>query len=135
LQITTIRILQFPVPETKTLQGNSTVNNIVNLNTGVLQLGSNNLTVANDASNAIQGAFTSGNMIETNSSGVLIRNGTATLAYFYSRLVQVDFYAPMSITALSGGTTGTINVFTAHDGTLGSNFCKQVLGCKDHNSR
>ncbi|MGD0754856.1 MAG: HYR domain-containing protein, partial [Bacteroidales bacterium] len=104
---------------TKSLQGNATIINIVNLTNGVLRLGANNLTISNNAINAIQGTFSSSNMIETNGTGYLIKNAIATLPISFP-LGSGGYYSPMSITATST-TTGTINV-RAVPSALGSNY-------------
>ncbi|HEY5469233.1 MAG TPA: hypothetical protein VIK07_01790, partial [Bacteroidales bacterium] len=113
----------------KSLLGNITVNNILNLNSGVLRLGTRNLTVGNNAINAIQGVFSSSNMIETGGTGALIRNDVATLPVSFP-VGSGGYYSPMSITALTGTTGGTINVITVHDATLGSNFVNRYWDVK-----
>ena len=103
----------------KTLQGNSTINSILTLTDGILRLGASNLTIANNATNAIQGTFNSTNMIETNGSGGLIRNALTTLPIDYP-VGSGNFYSPVSITATSA-TTGNIKVI-AVDSVMTSNF-------------
>ena len=103
----------------KSLQGNATVSSIINFTSGVLQLGANNLTISNNAVNAIQGAFSSSNMIETNGTGFLIKNAIATLPISFP-VGSGGYYSPMSITATSA-TTGTIKV-QAVPAALGSNY-------------
>lgn len=106
---------------TKTLQGSTTVINNLILSAGILQLGDNNLTISNDASDAIQGAvFSSTNMIETNGTGYLVRNASADLPIVYPIGTDI-YYSPASIDATSA-TTGTINVRSEKITTLGSNF-------------
>ncbi len=106
---------------TKSLVGATTVNNNLTLTSGVLQLGNNDLTITNSASTAIQGAaFDATNMIETNGIGYVIRNAVTTLPVLFP-VGAGGFYSPASITAVSA-TTGTVNVRTEQDFTLGSNF-------------
>jgi hypothetical protein len=103
----------------KALQTNSTLNGILTLTSGVLRLGTSNLTVANNATNAIQGAFNGSNMVETGSTGALIRNALTTLPISFP-VGSGGYYSPMSVTATSA-TTGTIRVI-AVQAPLGYNF-------------
>ena len=58
---------------TKTLSWTTAVNSILTLTSGILQLGNNNLTIANTTGiSAITGTFSAANMIETNGTGSLI---------------------------------------------------------------
>ncbi len=110
---------------TKTLQGATTLNasGILTLNSGILEIGNYNLTIANSATNAIQGTFSSSCMIATDGTGYLIRNDATPLPISYpiGSANTSNYYSPVSITALSGGTGGTINVRAVY-GVLGLNF-------------
>ncbi|MGE0090470.1 MAG: hypothetical protein AB7S50_13445 [Bacteroidales bacterium] len=110
---------------TKTLVGATAVDNNLTLTSGVLQLGNNNLTITNNAINAIQGAaFDVTNMIETNGTGYLIRP-EATPNPIVFPVGSDNFYSPASITAISPTAAGTIRVRTVQDFTLGSNFLER----------
>jgi gliding motility-associated-like protein len=108
----------------KSLQGNSTVSNILTLNAGSFRLGSSALTISNNASNAIQGAFSANAMIETDGTGGLVRNAAATLPILFP-VGGGSYYSPVSITAISGGTTGTIKVLSVRDVSAASNFVQK----------
>ncbi|TAG44324.1 MAG: BspA family leucine-rich repeat surface protein [Cytophagia bacterium] len=82
----------------KTLQGNATVNNTLTLASGILRLGTNTLTITNNAANAIVGGNTS-SYIETNGSGGLTRNITSATTYnFPVGGGTTPQYAPASLT-------------------------------------
>ncbi|NOU17724.1 MAG: hypothetical protein HOO91_09210 [Bacteroidales bacterium] len=95
---------------TKTLIGNVIVGatGIINLTAGVLDLSNFNLTVNNNAVNAIQGAFSSTNMIATSGTGYLERNAGATLPQSYP-IGAGGYYSPATISALTT-TSPTIRV-------------------------
>ncbi len=95
---------------TKTLIGNVTIGaaGIVNLTSGVLDLANFNLTVNNNTVNAIQGAFSSTNMIATSGTGYLERNAGATLPQSYP-IGAGGYYSPATISALAT-TSPTIRV-------------------------
>jgi len=95
---------------TKTLIGNVTIGaaGIVNLTSGVLDLANFNLTVSNNAVNAIQGAFSSTNMIATSGTGYLERNAGATLPQSYP-IGAGGYYSPAIISALTT-TSPTIRI-------------------------
>ena len=80
----------------KALTGAVTVNNILNLSSGVLQLGANDLTVADGAS--VSGTYSVTNMIETNSTGNLIKQGNASSDYtMVFPLGSGGYYTPMQV--------------------------------------
>ncbi|MDX9694546.1 MAG: hypothetical protein RBT49_02040 [Bacteroidales bacterium] len=90
---------------TKTLQGNVAVQNVLTLTSGVVQLGDYNLTLANTAAGAITGTYSATNMIETNSSGVLVKQGNSNASFAIVYPVgSGGYYTPMSLT---GGVTAT----------------------------
>lgn len=90
---------------TKTLQGNVAVQNVLTLTSGVVQLGDYNLTLANTAAGAITGTYSATNMIETNSSGVLVKQGNSNASFDIVYPVgSGGYYTPMSLT---GGVTAT----------------------------
>ncbi|BDX37481.1 hypothetical protein CYCD_08360 [Tenuifilaceae bacterium CYCD] len=90
---------------TKTLQGNVAVQNVLTLTSGVVQLGDYNLTLANTAAGAITGTYSATNMIETNSSGVLVKQGNSNASFAIVYPVgSGGYYTPMSLT---GGLTAT----------------------------
>jgi gliding motility-associated-like protein len=107
----------------KSLQGNATVSNILTLNS-VLRLGSSVLTLTNSASNAIQGTFGPTAMIETDGTGGVVRNAATPLPVVFPVGTGV-YYSPVSISAISGGTTGTIKVLAVHDVSAASNFVQK----------
>lgn len=90
---------------TKTLQGNVAVQNVLTLTSGVFQLGEYNLTLTNTAAGAITGTYSATNMIETNSSGVLVKQGNSNASFAIVYPVgSGGYYTPMSLT---GGVTAT----------------------------
>lgn len=111
---------------TKTLSGNTFVSNNLTLNSGAIQLGDYNLALTSTASNAIQGAsFDVTNSVETNGLGYLIRPAATTLPIAFP-IASDGHYSPVSISSISGGTTGDINARTEADNTLGSNYLPRI---------
>lgn len=104
----------------KSLQGNTTVSNQLLLNGGLLTLGIHNLTLANNASNAITGSFGASNMIETNAEGVLIRNAAAAKPILFP-IGSEGFYAPASIIS-TNTNTGNIRIRTEKFTELGPQY-------------
>ena len=87
---------------TKTLTGAVTVGaaGVLNLNGGILELAGSNLTIANPAAAAITGTYSSTNMISTNGSGFLQKNGTAAANFIMVYPVgSGGYYSPMTISA------------------------------------
>jgi hypothetical protein len=107
----------------KSLQGPSTVTGVLNLTSGILQLGNNNLTLANDAANAVQGTLNATSMVETSGTADFIRNAAATLPIVFP-VGSGGYYSPVSISAISA-TTGTISIKAVPSGTLGSKSVKK----------
>ena len=91
---------------TKTLTGAITMpaTGVLNLNSGVLELNNSNLTVNNNAANAIQGSFSATNMIATDGTGYLIKNGASAQALY--PIGSNGYYSPFTLTAFlpAGGT-------------------------------
>ncbi len=92
---------------TKTLTTAVQVSNVLNLNGGVLELDNYNLTISNNAANAIQGAFSSSNMISTNKSGRLIKNALSSQPLY--PIGSGGYYSPMTLSAIAP-TTGTLSI-------------------------
>jgi len=107
----------------KVLQALTTINNVLTLTSGVFQIGNFNLSLADNTVNAIQGMFSSTNMIETDGTGYVVRNALTTLPISYP-VGAGGYYSPASITAISA-TTGTINVRAKQDNTLGSRYLQK----------
>lgn len=57
----------------KSLINNVTVAGILNLNSGIVELGNFNLTISSNAVGAITGSFDATHMISTNGTGYLIK--------------------------------------------------------------
>jgi hypothetical protein len=93
------------------LCGNVTVNGILTLTSGVLQLVAYNLTLANTT--AIAGAFSATSMIETNGAGFLIRSANATNASFNGTLPvgNGSYYEPVIISGLTGAVAAARNLY------------------------
>jgi len=85
----------------KTMQGNVTVNNILNLDNGILALGaSGNLYIANGAN--IVGSFDNNHMIQCNGPGFLYRYANVATDFVMVYPVGTGiYYTPMEITSLS----------------------------------
>ncbi len=94
---------------TKALSGNTTFSNSLTLNSGFLQLGNYNLTIPNNLS--ISGTIGSGAFIETNGTGVLIKQGTSIpqFAMIYP-VGSGGSYTPVQISSFSA--TGIISPAT-----------------------
>ncbi len=103
----------------KTLQGASTVAGVLTLSSGVIQLGNYNLTLTNNAANAVQGTPGPTSMVETNGNGNLIRNAQATTPILFP-IGAGGYYSPVSISSISGTVTGTISIKAVPSGALGS---------------
>ncbi|HLN56399.1 MAG TPA: gliding motility-associated C-terminal domain-containing protein [Bacteroidales bacterium] len=113
----------------KSLQGNSQVNQLVNLTNGVLSLGAFNLTVTNNSATAIQGGSGSTRMIETGGAGYLIRPAN-TPAPINFPVGSGGFYSPASLTITAGGTTGNISVRAVPDATSGPLYVSKYWDVK-----
>ncbi len=86
---------------TKTLVGNITINGVLNLNGGILELDGYNLTMANNGAAVFSGTFSSTNMISTNGSGYLRKNGTTAAGFQITYPVgSGGYYSPMTITSI-----------------------------------
>ncbi|MFO7657522.1 MAG: hypothetical protein R6W78_10675, partial [Bacteroidales bacterium] len=104
----------------KSLQGSSIVTRVLNLSSGVLQLGDFNLSLTYNAANTIQGTPGSSSMVETNGAGNLIRNAVAALPIVFP-IGSGGYYSPVNISAISG-TTGTISIKAVTTGAMASNY-------------
>ncbi len=104
----------------KTLQGSITIADVLTLNSGVINLGDYNLTLSNNAANAVQGTPGSTSMVESNGTGDFIRNAAATLPIAFP-VGSGGYYSPVSITAKTG-STGTFRVKAVPSGALGSKY-------------
>ncbi len=96
---------------TKTLSGNVTVNNILNLSSGNISLGSSgsNLTIASNGS--ITGSFDNTHMIVCDGTGSLVKQGTAASNFVMIYPVGTGtHYTPFEITSLTATVTGTGSV-------------------------
>jgi hypothetical protein len=108
---------------TKTAEGAITVNNVLNLNSGVFQIGDYNLTLASNAANAIQGTPGTTSMVETNGAGNVIRNAAAATPILFP-VGSGGYYSPVSISAVAP-TTGTLSVKAVSTGALGSRYIQK----------
>jgi hypothetical protein len=101
--------LTFSGGGTKTLQGGTTVDNNLNLLAGVLQLGNNDLTIADGAS--ISGTYSATSMIETNGSGNLVKLGNASADYtMVYPLGTGTYYTPMQVSNSVVSGVGNLTV-------------------------
>ena len=108
----------------KALQANTTVSNSLTLNSGVLDIGNNNLTL--NAASIVDGVpFSNTNMIATSGTGFVIRNANLSLPVLYP-IGSDGYYDPVTIDARSGGTGGTISMRTAQSGALGPKYVQRV---------
>ncbi|MBN2487337.1 MAG: hypothetical protein JXB34_15285 [Bacteroidales bacterium] len=95
---------------TKTLQGDITVNNTLLLANGNLSLGSgtSGLTLANGATVTATGGFSNGRMIVCDGSGSLIKESASAAGFvMVYPLGTGTYYSPFEITAFTGTITGT----------------------------
>ena len=104
----------------KSLQAGAAMNGILTITNGILSLGSSDLAINNNSTNAIQGTFSAAAMIETGGTGALIRNAVTALPITFP-VGSGGYFSPMNITAVSS-TTGAIRVRAVHDATLGATF-------------
>jgi hypothetical protein len=98
---------------TKTIQGNVTVNNNLNLLNGNLSLGAgtNNITIADGAT--LSGAFDNNRMIVCNGNGSLIKEGnTGTDFEMVYPVGTGTSYTPFEITSMVSSGTGNVSVRT-----------------------
>ncbi|MBN1144557.1 MAG: hypothetical protein JXA72_09035, partial [Bacteroidales bacterium] len=93
---------------TTTLCDDIRVNNTLYLNTGIIQLGGSNLTMGAASNFTGSGTFSSTNMIETNSTGYFIKEGTSSagLAMIYP-VGSGGYYTRMNLTISSATIAGT----------------------------
>ncbi|MDX9928671.1 MAG: HYR domain-containing protein, partial [Bacteroidales bacterium] len=104
----------------KQLQNNASVSGNIILTNGVLHLGSSDLTITNNNTNAVQGVLSATNMIETDGTGAVIRNAAATLPISFP-VGSGGYYSPMEIISTSA-TTGQIRVIAVPATDLSHNF-------------
>lgn len=81
-----------------------TINGTLTLTSGKLQLGNNDLTIANPSTFAIAGApFSANNMVETNGTGSLVKAGSAVNDFRITYPVgNGNVYSPMVLSTLTG---------------------------------
>jgi hypothetical protein len=118
--------LQISNGGTKVLQGgNATVSNVLTLNSGIFQLGSNNLLVTSASASAITGTYGSTSMIETNSTGYLQKSGATNgggIGIVYP-IGSGGFYNPLDLSSgftVTSAVTGTLQI-SATAANQGSN--------------
>lgn len=105
---------------TKTLAGNTTVNNNLTLTSGVLSLGAYNLT--HNGTAAIQGApFSASNMIETNGNGYFHRGNA--MAPYTVPLGSNGAYSPVTVESVSA--SNWVRFRSVYNITLGSLYLKR----------
>lgn len=92
---------------TKTLSANVTIGGVLNLNGGIIELADNSLTISNNSATAIQGTFSSSNMIATNGLGYLIKDAASSQQLY--PIGSNGYYSPMTLSAVAP-TTGTLSV-------------------------
>ncbi len=101
---------------TKTMQGNVTVNNNLNLDNGNLSLGAAtyNLTIAGGAAITTPGSFNNTHMIVCDGTGYIIKETAdgSGLAITYP-VGTGTYYTPMEITSMSATGSGSLSVRTA----------------------
>lgn len=97
---------------TKSLAGATTVNGTLMLTSGILQLGSYDLTLA--SATTITGTFSKTNMIASDGTGNLIRKLSSTTSDQFNGIYPVGsggYYNPLSISGLpASGTATTFSV-------------------------
>jgi len=93
----------------KTLNGNVTVNNVLNLQNGIVDIGNNNLTLSTNGS--ISGTFNSSRMIRTGGTGSIIKQGTSAANFVMTYPVGTqNKYTPFEITSLTATVAGTATI-------------------------
>ncbi|HOC37552.1 MAG TPA: hypothetical protein PKL74_10850, partial [Tenuifilaceae bacterium] len=106
----------------KLLSNNTIVNRTLTLNSGVLQLGGYNLTLATAASsNILGGPFSSTCMVETNGTGYLQQQ--VPTAPYTVPIGSNSTYSPVTVQSISGTTY--LRFRTVHSTTLGSQYLKR----------
>jgi len=105
---------------TKTLAGNTTVNNNLTLTSGVLSLGEYNLT-HNGAAAILGGAFSAANMIETNGNGYYHRQNAAVP--YTIPIGSNGAYSPVTVESVSPSTW--MRFRSVYNTTLGSQYLKR----------
>ena len=91
----------------KSLLSNVTVAGILNLSSGIIELGNFNLTISNNAVGAITGAFDATHMISTNGTGYLIKNAVSSQAL--NPIGSNSVYSPMTLSSIVPAT-GTYSI-------------------------
>ncbi len=113
----------------KSLVNNTQVNNILNLNSSILNIANFNLTINNNSATAIQGGpFNSGCMITTDGTGYIQQAVTAATTYTIP-IGSNGVYAPVTASNITGSTY--LRLRTVYSATLGSQYLKrywQVTG-------
>ncbi len=113
----------------KTLQAATSVNRTLTLNSGILQIGNYDLYINYDNASAITGAaFSSSNMIATDGSGYLYKNGTTPQTLY--PVGSGTYYSPVNLVITSGGTAGTIHVRAVSATTLDFGFIPKFWDIK-----
>jgi len=96
---------------TKTLSGNVTVNNILNLSSGNISLGSSNYNLTLASGGSVTGSFDANHMIVCDGTGSFIKQGTAASNFVMVYPVGTGArYTPFEITSLTATVTGTGSV-------------------------
>lgn len=112
----------------KTAIGNSTVNGVLTINNGLLQLGNFNITIQNTSATAIQGTFGSTTYIDINGTGY-VQQAVAAATSYTIPIGSNGVYAPVTASSITGSTY--LRFRTVYSATLGSQYLKrywQVTG-------
>ena len=111
----------------------ATINRTLTLNSGILELGNSDLNINYNVAAAITGAaFSSTNMIATDGTGFLVKNG-ASLQTLYP-VGSGGFYSPATLTITAGGTGGTVSARTVSTASLGAGFIPKYWDVKTNTS-
>lgn len=107
------------------LSGNLTVAGTLTLSAGRLKINGYSLNITSTSTSAIQGTFSNDVMIETDGAGYLTRVAS-TVGSILFPIGSNNYYSPVTISAISGGTAGEIGVRTQTNTDLGSKYLQRI---------
>ena len=93
---------------TSALCGDVIVSNVLNLNSGIVRLSTYDLTLSNTGTGAITGTYGASNMVETDGTGMLVKEATGTAGFnIVFPIGAGGYYTPMNLSGVTGTVSGS----------------------------